>query len=134
MPTANYAAELFEIFRKGAIERFEIKLPEAKGAYALRYRLNKLRSEMRKERHYMLDVAEGVSFLIDKDNPNILVCCPSDQTYLASIRNAIGAPSEEAIKAQESMPIVTREQDNRPQISSEEALEDFFSATKKAVP
>lgn len=130
MPTTNYAAELFEIFRKGAIERFEVVLQEPKAAYALRYRLNKLRSEMRKERHYMLDVAEGVSFLIDKQRPNVLVCCPSDQVYLASIRNAIGAPSEEAIKAQEAMPLV-REQDNRPQISSEEALDAFFAETKK---
>lgn len=129
MPTASYAAELFEIFRKGALERFEIKLPEAKGAFALRYRLNKLRAEMRKEKHYMLDVAEGVSFIIDKEQPNILICCPSDQTYLGSIRDAIGAPSAEAIRAQEAMP-VAREQDNAPKISSEEALDAFFAETK----
>jgi hypothetical protein len=130
MPTANYAAELFEIFRKGAVERFEIELDDKSAAFALRYRLNKLRADMRKEQHYMLDVAEGVSFVIKKPNENVLVVMPADMNYLRNIRSAIGAPSAEAIKAQEAIPLQTTT-NKGPQLSSEDALDAFFEGTRK---
>lgn len=134
MPTANYAAELFEIFKRAARETYEITLPDKREAFSLRYRLNKLRSEMRKEQHYMLEIAEGVNFIIRKPLENVLICQPADQGYLKAIRDAIGAPSEEAIKAQEAFNTQQQQQQQpsaQPRITSEEALEEFFSTTRK---
>lgn len=130
MPTANFAAELFEIFQKGAREKLEIPMPDKGAAYALRFRLNKLRKEMRKEKHYMLEIAEGVSLVIKRDQPEVLIALPADQSYLTSIRQAIGAPSESAIEAQRAVPVIETEPE-APRMTSDEALSAFFDATKQ---
>lgn len=124
MPTSSYAPELFDIFRKASVEKFELSLVDARQAMSLRYRLNKLRVEMRKEKHFMLEVAENVSFIIEKERPNVLICGPADLSYLDVIRNTIGPPSAEATLASTAMPI-----NNRPKPQSqEEVLDDYFSS------
>lgn len=128
MPTTNYAAELFDIFRKASRERFELVLSDANAAMSLRYRLNKLRVEMRKEQHFMLEVAESVSLIIEKPRPNVLICTPADLSYLKTIRDTIGAPSNEALEAQKAMPSVKVK---APPPSQEDVMNEYFSDKKE---
>lgn len=131
MPTANYAPELFDIFRKAAGERFELVLLSSNQAMSLRYRLNKLRTEMRKEQHYMLEVAESVSFIIEKARPNVLICGPADVSYIDVIRQTIGEPSAEAIDAANAMPAIKAKLGEGRPASQEDVVADYFSVVDK---
>lgn len=126
MPTSSYAPELFGIFQKAAVEKFELPLDSSKQAMSLRYRLNKLRSEMRKEKHYMLEVAEAVSFVIDSSRPTVLICGPVDVSYLQVIRKTIGEPSAEAIAAAETLP----KAGGSAPASQKAVLDDYFNLDK----
>lgn len=125
MPTSSYAPELFEIFRKASIEKFSLPLDTPNQAMSLRYRLNKLRSEMRKEKHFMLEVAESVSFVIEQQRPKVLICGPADLSYLDVIRKTIGPPSTEAVAAAETLP----HSGGPAPASQEEVLDAYFSTT-----
>jgi len=124
MSTSNYAPELFEVFRKGARESFEMVCPDARSAYQLRARLNKLRVEMRKEGHYMLEAAEATQLVIDtRKRPQVVVAGPVDTRYLQIIRDTIGEPTLEAVTASKEMIGATRPP---PRQSQEDILNDYF--------
>lgn len=126
MSTNSYGAKLFGVFQRASQETFEIVLPDAKAAYALRSRLNKLRVAMRKEGHHMLAVAESVSLSISKTRPHIIIAGPSDERYLAALDKVVPDVTPELIAAAaEAMP------QYKPPISQEDILNEYFSTKEK---
>lgn len=60
MPVKNFSPTLLKIFEVGSKKPFEFDCKTEKGAKALRWRLHALRREMRKEKHWLVPVAESV--------------------------------------------------------------------------
>jgi len=85
MPVSSYAPEFLEIFRRGAQEEVRITLTDAKMAHRLRFRLNNLRRDLRKEQHPLATVSNGVTLRVDGP---ILLIEPSDDDFLAAIQEA----------------------------------------------
>lgn len=125
MSTNSYGAKLFGVFQRASQETFEIVLPDARSAFALRSRLNKLRVAMRKEGHHMLAVAESVSLSINKTRPHIIIAGPSDERYLAALDKVVPDVTPELIAAAEAMP------QYKPPISQEDILNEYFSTKEK---
>lgn len=126
MSTSKYAPELFEVFRKGAREKFEIILDDKAQAYSLRSRLNKLRVAMRTERHPMLDIAEGVSISIIKTRDNVLLIGPVDNRYVDRLAKAIGPVSDASKEAAAIMQTAIDAKVPKPKKTSQQALEEYF--------
>ncbi len=93
MPVSSYAPEFLEIFRRGAQEEVRITLHDSKMAHRLRFRLNNLRRDLRKEMHTLAKVADGVTLRIEGAT---LTVEPSDDDFLSAIQEAgitIDAPT-----------------------------------------
>ncbi len=90
MPVSSYAPEFLEVWRRGSINPIEIRLDSKKEAERLRFRLNNLRKEMRKEEHNDVPLANGVQLSIVelKNGEAILTAHPSDDKFLDAIRAA----------------------------------------------
>ena len=93
MPVSSYAPEFLELFKTAAREECIIPLGDRKRAMRLRFRLNMLRKDMRKEQHSLTTIANSVEFTITYEGD--LKCSPADDTFLPSLKQAgiaIGAP------------------------------------------
>lgn len=90
MPVSSYAPEFLEVWRRGSINPIEIKLDSKKEAERLRFRLNNLRKEMRKEEHDDVSLANGVQLsIVELDSGEaILTAHPSDDKFLEAIAAA----------------------------------------------
>lgn len=90
MPVSSYAAELLQLFQLAIQREVRINLPSKAKATNLRYRLNRLRSDMRREHHSLANVANGVEFKIIKneDGSAILIALPADNAYLEALHRA----------------------------------------------
>lgn len=61
MPVKNFSPSLLKVFEAGSKKPgFEFDCGSEKAAYAFQWRLHNLRREMRKERHWLVPVAESV--------------------------------------------------------------------------
>lgn len=90
MPVANYSPELLEVFRRGARETLEIRLPSRSDAVRLRFRLNNLRKDMRAEQHRLLPLAESVQLSV-RDTPDgraSLIAHVADNEFRDALRSA----------------------------------------------
>lgn len=101
MSVRNYPAEFLEIFRQASKEPIRIELETLKDAQRLRFRLNNLKADMRKENHRLLSVAESTQNSLEpsggKDDPAALIVHPCDDKFLPAIRAAgISIPEDEA--------------------------------------
>lgn len=86
MPVTSYAAEMLLLFQVAAQGEILIELKDRKKAIHLRARLNKLRRDMRLERHPSVTIANGVELSITPEG-NIRAY-PADTQYLTAIRKA----------------------------------------------
>ena len=86
MPVSSYAPEFLELFKTAAREECIIPLGNRKRAMRLRFRLNMLRKNMRKEGHSLTTIANSVEFTITHEGD--LKCTPADDTFLPSLRKA----------------------------------------------
>lgn len=87
MPVSSYAPEFLELFKLAAQKEQIVPLGDAKRAIRMRFRLNMLRRDMRKEEHSLTTIANSVQFSITKAGD--LRCTPADDTFLKELK-AIG--------------------------------------------
>lgn len=112
MAVRNYAPEFLELFRRGAEKSIRVELSTQREATTLRFRLNNLRKEMRKERHSLLPIAEGVQMSIELGETYLdaqgeeqtyatLIVHPADNKFLDAIHRAgIEISEDEAREAE----------------------------------
>lgn len=86
MPVSSYAPELLEVFKLAAQEELIIPLGDTKRATRLRFRLNMLRKDMRRDRHTLTTIANSVQFSITPQGD--LRCSPADDSFLDDLRKA----------------------------------------------
>lgn len=86
MPVKNYSPELLKVFEAGSKKPFEFVCASEKSAIALRWRLHALRREMRKEKHWLLPVAESV---IVTAKGNLLIVRPPDMDIAEELKKAL---------------------------------------------
>src|SRR5258708_20686006 len=86
MPVNNYSPELLKVFEAGSKKPFEFVCASEKSAIALRWRLHALRREMRKEKHWLLPVAESV---IVTAKGNLLIVRPPDMDIAEDLKKAL---------------------------------------------
>jgi hypothetical protein len=110
MPVSSYAPELLELFCLAAQKRIVLELPNEKAAQTLRFRLHNLRKELRKERHELMNLANGVIFRVQKGEGEIglLIAAPADDEFLPELRKAgITVEAPEPIASEPEPPIST---------------------------
>ena len=124
MPVTSYAPELIQFYVQASKAKLRITLPTAKAAIAFRARCHNLRRDMRKERHPLTNLANGVQIkLID----NVAIGSPADDTYLSALQNAgIGTPKS----VSDLPPAPTQLDAGDDQIR--DALSGFFNTEDKA--
>ena len=86
MPVKNFSPELLKVFEAGSKKVFEFDCGTEKAALRLRWRLHALRREMRKERHWLVPVAESV--IISVKGP-LLIASPPDLNIQDSLTKAL---------------------------------------------
>lgn len=92
MPITSYAPELLQVFQKASLEAITIPLKNTKRAVHLRFRLNKLRKELRKAAHPLCIAANGVQFSITPEGD--LIARPADLDFLQALKAVgIGVPT-----------------------------------------
>ena len=94
MPVSSYAPEFLELFKTAARETCLIPIGDLKRARRLRFRLNMLRRDMRKEQHSLTTIANSVEFVVTHNGD--LRCSPADDQFLTELRAAgiaIGEPT-----------------------------------------
>jgi hypothetical protein len=89
MTVKNFSPELLNIFKVGSQKDFQFDCGSEKAAQALRARLHNLRREMRKERHWLTSVAEGVVISIPRDKPTFIIAHPPDNDITPDLRKAL---------------------------------------------
>lgn len=126
MPVSSYAPELLELFRLAAQKRIVLKLPDEKTAFALRFRIHNLRKEMRKERHELMNLANGVIFRVREaeDGAGLLIASPADDEFLPELREA-------GIKVEAPEPVVEGPEPPTPTGKGQAALQRFLDGEKK---
>lgn len=137
MAVTSYAPEMLELFKKAAQDEVIVPLQSAKAAIHMRARLHNLRRDMRKERHPLMNLANGVQFSVTSEGD--LRAYPADVKYLSALRSAVAkstaTATETGIALQES-PINT----NLPPANEEEVaamqnvLSNFFEAKPPPTP
>lgn len=85
MPVSSYAPELLELFKLAAQKEQVVPLGDKKRAIRLRFRLNMLRRDMRKESHTLTTIANSVQFSITEAGD--LRCTPADDTFLEELKS-----------------------------------------------
>lgn len=85
MPVASYAPELLQLFQRAAQEPVSVTLTSTNAAFSLRFRLHRLRKEMRREHHPLTTLANGIQISI---YGNVLTAKPADQSYLTALHAA----------------------------------------------
>jgi len=126
MPVSSFAPEFLEIFKSAAQEEILIPVGDEKRAIRLRFRLNMLRRDMRKEGHTLTTIANSVQFSITPEGD--LMCAPADASFLDAISKAgvtIGTPST-TTPASTNVPLLKPER-----AAAEETIQKFFAASKK---
>jgi hypothetical protein len=86
MPVKNYSPELLKVFEIGSQKEFTFDCKSEKQAHAFRWRLHCLRREMRKEKHWLLPVAETVVLSIQGSH---LIAHPPDYKIVPALRETI---------------------------------------------
>ncbi|MFQ5741955.1 MAG: hypothetical protein ACE5HV_00020 [Acidobacteriota bacterium] len=128
MPVSSYAPELLELFKAGAQKLIRIQLPDPRSAARLRFRLNNLRKELRREDHPFATVANGVQLGLERlpDGTAALVAKPADDDFLPDLRRAgveVTAPPAPPVKAEASAPV--------PKRRGQKALQAYFDREEK---
>ena len=126
MPVSSYAAELLELFCLAAQKRVVLKLPDEKAAQTLRFRLHNLRKEMRKEKHELANIANGVIFRVRSgdDGVGLLIAAPADDEFLPELHKAgVTVEAPEPVASEPEPPISTGK--------GQAALQRFLDGEKK---
>ena len=89
MPVKNFSPELLKVFEAGSKKAFEFDCQTEKDAFRLRWRLNALRREMRKERHWLTPVAEAVVISVKGTK---LIARPPDTDIAEARKHKRGDP------------------------------------------
>lgn len=86
MPITSYAPELLELFKRASLTPILIELGDAKAAIRLRFRMNQLRKELRKEAHPLANISNSVQFQVTSNGD--LIAKPVDHSYLDVLKKA----------------------------------------------
>ena len=95
MPVKNFSPELLKVFEAGSKKAFEFDCQTEKDAFRLRWRLNALRREMRKERHWLTPVAEAVVISVKGTK---LIARPPDTDIAEALTEALIAQAPEVME------------------------------------
>ena len=129
MPVSSYAPEFLEVFKRAAQKEFVIPLGldkdgKPKRATHMRYRLNMLRRDMRKEQHSLTTIANSVQFILMPNGD--LKCSPADTCFLSELKEAgIVVPTPGDLPNVE-VPLAKSER-----AEAEEALSQFLKSGEK---
>lgn len=121
MAVKNFSPELLKIFEAGSNPEkpFEFDAGSEKGAHALRWRLNSLRREMRKEKHWLLPVAEAVIFSVHGTK---LIASPPDLSIQESLKKALEAHTPGITQPPPELKVIT---------GKNTAIEDYMKGKVK---
>jgi hypothetical protein len=86
MSVKNYSPKLLDIFKFANQKEFHFDAGSEKKAIALRARLHALRREMRKEKHWLLPIAEGVVVSV---SGTFLIARPPDNEITNALTDAL---------------------------------------------
>ena len=124
MPVSSYAPEFLEVFKRAAQKEFTIPLGSTKRATHMRYRLNMLRRDMRREGHSLTTIANSVQFILMPNGD--LKCSPADTSFLSELKKAgIVVPTPGDLPNVE-VPLAKSER-----AEAEEALSQFLKSGEK---
>ena len=78
MTLANYAPEMFELWKVACEENIELEFATKAKAIRFRFRMYQLRKDMRKEKHFLLPFAEKCMIRLYE---NTCIICPVDDDF-----------------------------------------------------
>lgn len=100
----NYSPTLLKVFEAGSKPPyFRFECESEKAAKTLQWRLHNLRREMRKERHWLLPVAEGV---VITAKGNLLIARPPDMDVEEQLKRALEQQAPEVMKDPPALQVI----------------------------
>lgn len=86
MVVKNFSPELLKIYEIASQREFVFDCKSHKKALALRWRLHSLRRDMRKEKHWLTNIAEGVVISV---RDTLLIARPPDFDIKSELQDAL---------------------------------------------
>lgn len=121
MPVKNYSPDLLRVFKAGAKlpDGFTFDCGSEKAAIKLRWRLHALRREMRKEKHWLVPVAESVVVTV-KGN-SVIVRTP-DADIEDDLKKALAEQAPQLLEPPLKLSVLS---------SPAKGIEDYLKGGKK---